>query len=1041
MSPAMRLGIATALALFLAAPAALAAKPPPCAAGRFVVEAAASPLVPGGAAVPDELVLGEDGTLSLASGCPAVAAKQKGSKKGNKLAAKWTKKQGLCTGMAKTATLKASFDAACNALAGSFKSKGLKRAFAARRRPEGLGSPSLAPALDAARAVTESIGPAGGEVRARGADGTKYVLLVPPGALSAEVAITMTPATAVGGLPLTGGLVGAVELAPDGLPFALPAELKLIRPPGSPTSPQPSRAPAPRRSSASSSPGRTPSAASPRSPSPTSRSTASPSRGPRARALHHRSRAHLGPERRPLRLGRDLRRRPGVLGDHDGRLVRPRGRAAHRGRIGGAAQALSGNEALLVWRTVLEAVAQLGHPGPWPESVTSQLSQGLVQNHANLLAQIAAYTKPGCSGAVSDWKDWLRIPDLILEGAQPLYQGAQLAALDPTGRYCVALAFRDVSFPEEVAEGTTSLPLSFETVVEAPGGDVGVASQLLFVYETDNASGPTDLVTAEDGSASLTVTRSLGTPLFVEVLFGAAETTLGRPELVTSEHVSAGSLGLAFEADFDPAPQAYLEPLSEHEVCVLTTLEPFAGQTVSFFLDGPGDIAPAEAVTVDDGTRGRACIEYIGAEAPVAKDLEALLTATLVAGGQTYQDTLHLHPAWVDVRLHADVGEGWVPATNQTLDAEGEGPFDLRGTFTMNPPHVGDPPPYPPFAEREVTAETDENTLRRLGTVDLFKSIVWATDALGRLDLEWDGVNANQSVSTITFLATDLDDFLGLDPVAAASVTLDRGGLPDMGVQFPSSVLPGVATPLVVTVYQDGEPPPGYHVEVEATGGTVSPASGTTDVDGQLQASATLTPGETLLTLTVTLREDPGGPVLDVQTVQAVEASDDALVVLVDRRDQCGGCGPVLLGPRVGPVERDGTWAGGGTSSLDSDVQTADGTLASTITTIVADGSGSQDEPSPVNPFSHFRAEFRVEAPVLATFSFTATGATAVVFLYPLDGSGVVLGCAPLGESYCPNGEPAAGTVELAPGLYAVSGEVFYQGTSFHLEIGFTPAP
>jgi hypothetical protein len=1041
--PAMRLGIGIAalLALALAAPAARAAKPKPplCAPGRFVVEAAASPLVPGGAAVPDELTLGQDRTLALASGCPAVAAKQKGARKGNELTAKWTRKKGVCTGLAKSASLKATFDPACNALAGSFRSKGVKRTFTARRLPEGLGSPALAPTLDAARAVAKSVGPAGGEVRARGADGTKYVLLVPPGALAAEVAITMTPATAVGGLPLTGGLVGAVELEPGGLRFALPAELELIPPGGLPD-----------LAAAFSGTG-------PANTFAVELSWPDSERRFASLALEHFSLyglaipgpTQLAPYVADLEAIWGLSEIPfawdeactddpvcweEVVGGWYDLEVGPRIETGSAG----PAQALSGNEALLVWRAVLEAVAILGHPSPWPESVTSQLTGGLAQNHANLLAQITAYTEPACSGAVSGWEDWLRIPDEIGKRAEALYEGAQLAALDPTGRYCVALAVRDISFPEEVAEGTTSLPLSFRTVVEAPGGDVGIASQLVLVYNTENASGPSSLVTASDGSASLTVTRAVGTPLFVEVLFGAAENTLGREELVTDGRAAAGSLGLAFEADFDPAPQAYLEPLGSHEVCVLTTVEPFAGQTVSFFLDGPGDIAPAEAVTVDDLGRGRACIEYLTPEAPVAKDIEALLTATLVAGGQTYQDTLHLHPAWVDVRLHADVGEGWVPATNQTLDAEGEGPFDLRGTFTMNPPLVGDPPPYPPFAQQVVTAETDETTLRRLGTVGLFKSIGWSTDALGRLDLEWDGVNADQTVSTITFLAADIDDLEGLDPVAAASMTLDRGGLPDMTVQFPSVVLPGVATPLVVTVYRDGEPAEGYLVELEASGGTVAPASGNTDVDGQLQASATLAPGQTLLTLTVTLREDPGGPVLDQQVVEAAEASDEALVVLVDRRDQCGGCGPVLLGPRVGPLERDGSWTGGGTSSLDSDVQTADGTLGGTVTTLVADGSGSQDEPSPVNPFAHFRAEFRVEAPVLATFSFSATGESAAVYLNRLDGSGAVLGCAPLGsQSYCPDGEPSAGTLELAPGLYAVSGQVFYQGTSFHLEIGF----
>jgi hypothetical protein len=1037
----MRIGLATLLALALGTPEAHAArpKPPPCDAGRFLVEEAASPLVPGATTVPDEITLGADGSVTLASGCPAVAAKQKGAKKGNKLSAKWTKKKGLCSGLPKTASLKATFDPACTSLSGTFKSKGVKRAFAARRLPEGLGAPSLTPTLEAARAATRSVGPAGGEVRARGADGTKYVLLVPPGALSAEVSITMTPASAVGGLPLAGGLVGAVELEPEGLSFALPAELKVIPPGGLPdlavgfsgTGPanafgvHPGWEDAERRFA--------------------------------SLALSHFSLYGLGIPG-PTQLAAfaaDLAVIQGwidlaftlaeectgpcdwetIVADWYDLEVDPR---LDAGAAGTVAEALSGSEALRIWRMIAALGSVESAPG-----VTSRLAAGLAQNHASLLAQKSAYTKPACSGAVSDWKDWLRIPDEIRLRAEAHYDGAQLAQLDPAGAHCISLELRDLTFPAEVAASTTALPLSFRTVIAAPGGDVGVTSEIVLGYESDNASGPTQLTSAADGSVALLVQRALGTPRFVELSIEAEENTTDRIELYELEYVSAGSLELAFEADFDPGPPAYLEPGSEHEVCVLTTVEPLGGQTVFFFLDGPGAISAPDAETVDEITRGRACIAYTAPEAPVAKDLEALLTATLVADGETYQDTLHLHPAWVDIRIHSDVGEGWVPATNQAVDAEGDGPFDLRGTFTMNPPLFGDPPPYPPFAGREVTAETDETTLRRLGTLDLFKSVVPETDELGRVHIEWDGVNANQSSSTITFLAADLDDVSGADPLSGASVTLDRGGLPDISVQFPSSVQPGVATPLVVTVYQNGEPAPGYYVEVEAVGGSVVPTSGNTDVDGQFQGSATLTPGQTLLTLTITLREEPGGEALAVQTAQAAEASEDPLVVLVDRRDQCGGCGPVLLGPRVGVVERDGTWAGGGQSSLEADVQTLDGTLAGSVTRIVASGSGSQDQPSPVNPFVSFRAELRVESPVLATFSFSATGDSAVATLARFDGGVVLLGCAPLGSpaGYCATGGVPSGTVELAPGLYSVSGVIFYQGTSFHLEVDFAPAP
>jgi len=983
-------------------------------------------------------VLGADGSLALASGCPAVAAKQKGAKKGNKLSAKWTKKKGLCTGLAKTASLAARFDASCDVLTGTFKSKGVKRVFTARRRPEGLGSPSLAPALETARSVTGNVGPAGGELRARGADGTKYVLLVPPAALTAEVSITMTPASAVGGLPLAGGLVGAVAFEPEGLEFGVLAELKVIPPGGLPDLAVGFSGSGPANAFGVHAWGE------------------DRERRFATLALEHFSLYGIGIPG-PTQLASFVADMAAsydyfalldwvedhcepdcdwatIMADWYDDSFAPLLDAG----ASSPSAALSASESFRIWRVLSLLVGAGSAP-----AVLSREAEGLAKNHANLLAQRIAYTRPACSGAVVDWKDWLRVPDEIWKAAEPHYEGALRAELDPTARYCVKLRIRDVAFPEEVAESTTSLPLSFRTVIEAPGGDVPVQSEIQPFYHTDNASGPADLVSDADGLVELTVSRALGTPRFVEVFLTAKEAALERDQLADVEIVSAGSLELVFEDDFDPAPVAYLEPASDRPVCVRTTLAPFAGHTVGFALTGPGLLLDTTQETVDLGSHGSACVTYLTPEWPIAKGVDTWVTATLSAGGETYQDLLHLHPAWVEIRLDADVGEGWVPATNQTLDAEGDGPFDLRGTFTMNPPLVDDPPPYPAFAGETVSAATDETTLRKLGTVTLSESVVADTDALGRLDLEWEGVNASQSVSEITFLAADFGNLGGADVVSAAGVTLDRGGLPDMTVQLPPTLLPGVATPLVVTVFHDGEPAPGYYVEIQAQGGSVTPDEGLTDVDGDFQASATLTPGQTLLTLTVTLREEAGGEALAVQTVQAAEASEDPLVVLVDRRDQCGGCGPVLLGPRVGVVARDGTWAGGGQSSLEADVQTLDGTLAGSVTRIVASGSGSQEQPSPVNPFVSFRAELRVESPVLATFSFTATGDSAVAALSQFDGGVVLLGCAPLGSpaGYCASGGVPSGTVELAPGLYAVSGQVFYQGTSFHLEVDFAPAP
>lgn len=98
---------------------------------------------------------------------------------------------------------------------------GVVRAF----RPRPL---DLVPTLDRGRAVATTATPEGTTVEATAADGTRFRLIVPARAVQTPTPITMTPVTAVPGLPLK-RLGGLVELAPHGLRLDVPAELE-VRP-------------------------------------------------------------------------------------------------------------------------------------------------------------------------------------------------------------------------------------------------------------------------------------------------------------------------------------------------------------------------------------------------------------------------------------------------------------------------------------------------------------------------------------------------------------------------------------------------------------------------------------------------------------------------------------------------------------------------------------------------------------------------------------------------------------------------------------------
>lgn len=71
--------------------------------------------------------------------------------------------------------------------------------------------------LEAAGSETAMVSPDGGQLTAEDAFGNRFTLDVPAGALLIDTQITMTPVASIDDLPLTNGMVGAVQFEPDGL--------------------------------------------------------------------------------------------------------------------------------------------------------------------------------------------------------------------------------------------------------------------------------------------------------------------------------------------------------------------------------------------------------------------------------------------------------------------------------------------------------------------------------------------------------------------------------------------------------------------------------------------------------------------------------------------------------------------------------------------------------------------------------------------------------------------------------------------------------
>lgn len=73
--------------------------------------------------------------------------------------------------------------------------------------------------LDETSTVSGTFSPTGNSMTLTTADGTVFALEVPPGALDADTAITMTAVKSITGAPLSSGAVAAVQLEPSGLFF------------------------------------------------------------------------------------------------------------------------------------------------------------------------------------------------------------------------------------------------------------------------------------------------------------------------------------------------------------------------------------------------------------------------------------------------------------------------------------------------------------------------------------------------------------------------------------------------------------------------------------------------------------------------------------------------------------------------------------------------------------------------------------------------------------------------------------------------------
>jgi hypothetical protein len=96
---------------------------------------------------------------------------------------------------------------------------------------------SVSATLESGAAATALMPAAGGALAATSSNGTQYKLTLPANALFSDTQVTMTPVSGLSGAPLSGGLVGAVKLEPEGLTLNKPAILTITPPAPAPAIP------------------------------------------------------------------------------------------------------------------------------------------------------------------------------------------------------------------------------------------------------------------------------------------------------------------------------------------------------------------------------------------------------------------------------------------------------------------------------------------------------------------------------------------------------------------------------------------------------------------------------------------------------------------------------------------------------------------------------------------------------------------------------------------------------------------------------------
>lgn len=618
------------------------------------------------------------------------------------------------------------------------------------RRTVDLATVTPQAAPDTSRAVSKTIGKFGGTIDTDGADGTHYHFVVPAGALAADTEITVAPASVSGLDDVADDVTAGVDFAPDGLTFALPANLTITLP-----------GPAGRTFAATFHSGAAgisfllPSVSGNVVSMDVEHFSDVATLHARVAAIAANISSALAnaPELDSPQLARLIAAYHSVpSGDPGGTALGSFLLGLYTSTVAPAIAAVdtanARPETLDDWEVAQQVVRDFGGivqlasssgdgrdlPSGDPSNPKQTLHDVAAQGVADVTRKgetlLAAYSAGGgpsaCSAAVDGVADWVALPDRL---------AADLQLLGAVGGFSLCLGTHVETlthFPGTIDSSVENVSASFQASVTAPAqtpGGVASGGQMLFPE-------PSEYVltvqggTFQGGGTSLDTTSGDDGALSVQIDRGADPTT--RAARVTVDGtVIVGDLGLVVQTHggtnqvavhetagpqsatqvsfaFSPPVNSILDPGGTTNLCVKVTdaeSKPIENLSVSWALGGPGSLAAPSSTT--DAT-GVACVDYHHPAGPVAQGDTATITATATHDGADGSDSVTLTPRWVSIRIEAkpDSQSGFTTATNGTVPVVPGEHAQLRLTLTGPGATVSDPP-QPLRAGSTVQVEID----------------------------------------------------------------------------------------------------------------------------------------------------------------------------------------------------------------------------------------------------------------------------------------------------------------------------------------------